>query len=168
MSFSTSIPTDNTVYSKVEYWNNRFIQEDNYEWIADYSTIKPLLCTVAEELGKRLNKPRERLSILMLGCGSSSLSIDMYNDNYKSQVNLDYSRVVIDKLLSRYSAEIKESAGRFNFVLGDMTKLEQTFRDEKFDIILDKCALDALLVEEKDPCKLRFNRLPCYTRKALR
>jgi hypothetical protein len=56
---------DNSKYSKVEYWNERYEDENEYDWLGDYSAIKPLILEWIPDKAK---------SILMLGCGNSSLS----------------------------------------------------------------------------------------------
>lgn len=63
--------------------NERYCEEgDNstFDWFKDYSQIKDLLAQVI---------PDKSLKILMLGCGNSALSEDMYNDGFQNIINVD-------------------------------------------------------------------------------
>lgn len=37
------IPSENSDYHSVNYWNNRFAQEENYEWCGAYDNFKTLI-----------------------------------------------------------------------------------------------------------------------------
>ena len=39
--------------------------------------------------------------ILIVGCGNSPLSEELYDEGYCNQVNIDYSSVVIDQMRKR-------------------------------------------------------------------
>ncbi len=73
---------------------------------------------------------------------------------YTNIVNIDYSRTVIEKM----SALHRDKAS-MQWLEMDMTKL--TFEDSSFDLVLDKAAMDAILVDEEDlydpkmECKLQ-------------
>lgn len=54
-------PKDNTVYHNVEYWDDRFQHEEQYEWLAAYSDVRALLTDVI--------KPDHK--VLIVGCGNS-------------------------------------------------------------------------------------------------
>lgn len=75
-------------YSSVDYWNYRYESEDAYEWFKGYSSFRHIIIDVV--------KPTDR--ILMLGCGNSNLSEDMYLDGFQNIVNVDYSAIVIEKM----------------------------------------------------------------------
>lgn len=75
--------------------NERYRQEGDdstFDWFRDYSQIKSLLTDLI---------PDKNLKILMLGCGNSALSEDMYNDGFKNITNVD---VRIKRTLRRYKA----------------------------------------------------------------
>ena len=71
------LPKENTSYKLKEYWDTRFSKEETFEWCKSYGDFKDLLC---RHVGRS-----DR--ILMLGCGNSILSEDMYNDGYRNIVN---------------------------------------------------------------------------------
>jgi hypothetical protein len=107
---SETIPKDNREYGSHGYWEKRFASEASYEWLANYSVVRPLL-------SKRLNRTDR---ILHVGCGNSGnlsqssahllsssssssssscvetdLAADLYKDGYTNITNIDYSSVVI-------------------------------------------------------------------------
>jgi len=47
----------NEDYNKIDYWNSRYADEEEFDWCKDYSVIKPLL--------QKYVRPEH--SILMLG-----------------------------------------------------------------------------------------------------
>ena len=55
----------NAKYAKKEYWNERYEDEVEYDWLGDYLTVKSLILEYI---------PNQSDRILMLGCGNSSLS----------------------------------------------------------------------------------------------
>jgi len=79
----------------------------------------------------------------MLGCGNSLLSRDMYLDGYRNIVNLDFSRVVIEKMAEKYAG-----FEGMSWVCMDMLNME--FPIECFDVVLEKGTIDALLVDQQD------------------
>lgn len=127
------LPENNIIYKKKEYWDERFEQEDAYDWLVTFDQVKSGL---VEHI-----KPSDR--ILMLGCGNSTLSADLYNAGYKNIVNMDYSPVVIDRMRTKY-ADMSE----MTWDVMDMKEL--TYEDKSFDVVLDKGSLDALMVDEGD------------------
>ena len=65
----------------------------------------------------------------------------MYNDGFEDITNIDISEVVIKKMSSKHP--------HLKFVQMDVTDLE--FGEEKFDLVIEKSTLDALLVDTKSP-----------------
>jgi hypothetical protein len=78
----------------------------------------------------------------------SALSGDMYASGYHHITNLDFSSVVIDAMRAKYDALFPGST--MKWVVGDMTRLDN-FAAGSFDVVIDKCAMDALLVDEGSP-----------------
>lgn len=70
----------NELYGTVEYWNERYSTEESFDWFKDYSQIRELLVELI---------PNKDSRILMLGCGNSTLSGDMYNDGFTNITNID-------------------------------------------------------------------------------
>ncbi len=126
------LPDRNEAYKLKEYWDERFTVEDNFEWCKSYSDFKHLM----------IQHVKKNDRILMLGCGTSRLSEDMYHDGYKNIVNIDYSPVVIEKMKQRHQNLVE-----MQYLVMDITKM--TFDKNSFDVVIEKATLDALLVDEK-------------------
>lgn len=81
----------NSAYGTQEYWDERYAKEApdaTFDWLKKYEDLKSYIHQFVPDSSKR---------VLHLGCGNSTLPIDMYDDGYEQQVNLDYSPVVIEK-----------------------------------------------------------------------
>jgi EEF1A lysine methyltransferase 4 len=128
MSF---IAENNAEYKSQEYWESRFTREEEYDWLMTYADVQPQI--------ERHLKHSDR--ILVIGCGNSKFSSELYDAGYHSIVNIDYSEVVINRM-KEMNAERKS----MQWVCMDMTQL--TFHDSSFDVVIDKAAMDAIMVDE--------------------
>ena len=126
---------DNTQFQKKEYWEERFAEEPEYDWLVSFAAIEPHV--------KQLISPDQR--VLIVGCGNSTLSADMYAAGYTNIVNIDFSAVVIDCMATKH-ADLTDMSWRTM----DMTKMDG-FGDGEFDVVLDKAAMDAIVTNEGDP-----------------
>lgn len=76
-------PGKTSDYLLPSYWNDRFRDEKGYEWFKGYEEFKhlllPHLC------------PGDK--ILILGCGNSSLTLDLWRDGFKDITSIDLSEV---------------------------------------------------------------------------
>ncbi|OMJ30127.1 Methyltransferase-like protein 13 [Smittium culicis] len=129
------LPKDNTEYSTKKYWDERYEKGSHdvvFDWFKTYSDIKDLINTYIKKDAK----------ILMLGCGNSSLSEDMYNDGYSEIVNIDFSEVVIDQM--------KERCSQTTMKWEVMDVLDLKYNSNEFDAIIDKGTMDALMCEKGD------------------
>jgi ubiquinone/menaquinone biosynthesis C-methylase UbiE len=118
-------------FSLDEYWSERYLKEKNqhFEWLDNYSSLKTLINTLLTEKDGK---------ILMLGCGNSKLSEEMYLDGYKNICNIDRCGIVISQMFNRNIEKPEMS-----WEVMDCTKL--TYESNTFDYLIDKCTLDTLL-----------------------
>ncbi len=77
-------------YLLPSYWNARFRDEEKYDWFKGYSSFKHLL--------QPHLKTTDR--ILILGCGNSSLTADLWKDGFQDITSIDLSEA--NPLLLRY------------------------------------------------------------------
>jgi len=126
----------NEEFRKKEYWDRRFEVEEEFEWFQPYNAFRHVT----------LNYMKPDDKILILGCGNSSLSRDLYDDGFKNIVNLDYSQIVIDKMQKKH-----QNCKEMSWVCMDMLNMD--FEDNTFDLIIEKGTIDALLVGQKDQWK---------------
>lgn len=127
------LPERNETYKLQEYWDKRYTKENNFEWCKRYGDFKDLM--------HRHVRKSDR--ILMLGCGNSTLSEDMYSDGYRNIVNIDFSPVVIENMKRKCQDMVD-----MKWIVMDIT--DMTFAPNSFDVVIEKATLDALLVEDKD------------------
>ncbi|EJD43760.1 S-adenosyl-L-methionine-dependent methyltransferase [Auricularia subglabra TFB-10046 SS5] len=128
-------PQNNRRYQDKDYWDERYAKDDGFhDWFKGYSELKPLLDELVPDRSAR---------ILMLGCGNSALSKDMWEAGYKNIVNIDYSPVVIDHMRTVHSG-----MDTMTWRVMDIRHLE--FEDGSFDVVIDKGTMDAMLAGVKD------------------
>ncbi|CAJ0593974.1 unnamed protein product [Cylicocyclus nassatus] len=123
---------DNRQYASREYWEERFKNEEEFEWLADFSAFKHLI----------LPNLRIDSRILHIGCGSSLMSMQLFDLGYRSITNVDYSEVLIGTKQRLYP-EMK-------WICDDIRSLD-SIHSNSFDVVLEKATLEALLVTEKSP-----------------
>ncbi|KAG6331101.1 hypothetical protein ID866_7988 [Astraeus odoratus] len=78
-----ALPQHNREYGTKEYWDLRYTQESSdatFDWFKSYVDLADDIRTLVPDRSAR---------ILMLGCGNSRFSEEMWNDGYKNIVNVD-------------------------------------------------------------------------------
>ena len=73
----------------------------------------------------------------MVGCGSSKLSVDLYDEGSKHIMNIDTSDVVIERMHNRNLLR-----DEMTYMVADVSKMP--FDDETFDVALDKSTMDCI------------------------
>eukprot|EP00760_Papus_ankaliazontas_P025475 PhM_4_TR2734/c0_g1_i1/m.9197 len=116
-------------YGKSEYWDERYKANDTtFDWFVSLEPLKEILLPLA--------KPE--VKILIVGCGNSRLSAQLYDAGAKNITNIDISEVVIGQMKQRY-----KDMDTMEWVRMDGTKME--FPDGTFDLVIDKATTDSLL-----------------------
>mmetsp|Transcript_8307 Transcript_8307/g.12349 ORF Transcript_8307/g.12349 Transcript_8307/m.12349 type:complete len:230 (-) Transcript_8307:65-754(-) len=130
------LPRCNREYAKKSYWEERFATEESFEWLASYKDVAPQL--------KKYLPACQSDPILVVGCGNSSFSYELYSEGgYSNITSIDYSENVI--------AAMKEKYPDMEWVCADMTDLnESVFPTNSFACVIDKAAMDALMSDEED------------------
>ena len=122
-------------YNKQVYWDSRYKTEDTFEWFGKgYHDFRNILQPYLQKCYK----------ILVLGCGNSPFSYDMYEDGYTQITNIDYSPICIEMMAEKY-----KNCEEMKWV--EMNIKDLHFAPKSFDAVIEKGTIDALLVEEKDP-----------------
>jgi len=144
----------NSDFKEKGYWDSRFQEEEEYDWLLTFEQFKGSLLRYFPKLDDSTTSSpgSEKIAhtgcgktrILVVGCGNSSFSADLYDSGYWNIVNIDYSQVVIDKMQAKYA----DRPG-MSWICMDMTRLEFEEGTE-FDVVVDKAAMDALMVDEGD------------------
>ncbi|PKI82566.1 hypothetical protein MVES1_003895 [Malassezia vespertilionis] len=127
----------NADFQTMQYWDKRYANEgpdEDFDWFRKYSDIREIIHELVPQRSSR---------ILMLGCGNSTLSKDMFDDGYTNIVNLDYSQVLIDKMRTRFR--------KLDWRVMDVRTLRENAAvlggAETWDAIIDKGTMDALMAE---------------------
>ncbi|XP_005374908.1 PREDICTED: methyltransferase-like protein 13 isoform X2 [Chinchilla lanigera] len=130
------LPKSSKEFGSVDYWEKFFQQRGKqaFEWYGTYLE----LCGVLH----KYIKPREK--VLVIGCGNSELSEQLYDVGYRDIVNIDISEVVIKQMRERNASRRPQ----MSFLKMDMTQME--FPDASFQVVLDKGTLDAVLTDEEE------------------
>ena len=118
-------------YGDKNYWEERYDEQNGttFDWLEDYESIKPII----DNLGIKKD-----FRILNVGCGNSEFSEKMYDEGYTHNYNIDICKNVIDFMAKR-------NEGKKGLHFNVMDVCDMTYKDETFDLIIDKSTIDALL-----------------------
>jgi len=126
------LPSTDDAFRQRRYWDDFFAKRGSraFEWYGGWADIKAPLLAIGAGTGR----------ILVVGCGNSSLSAEMYDAGMKDIVNVDYSEGVIEEMRSKNAA--REG---MTWVAGDAraTGLD----GGAMSLVVDKGTLDAMLPE---------------------
>ncbi|XP_074523549.1 eEF1A lysine and N-terminal methyltransferase [Halichoeres trimaculatus] len=127
------LPRSAEEFSSAEYWEKFFKKRGDkaFEWYGDYNT----LCGV---LHRYIKVPDQ---VLVVGCGNSELSEQLYDVGYKNLTNIDISETVVTHMNQRNS----ERRPGLTFQQVDAT--QTPYEDGSFQAALDKGTLDAVASE---------------------
>eukprot|EP00075_Anas_platyrhynchos_P030773 XP_027320026.1 EEF1A lysine methyltransferase 4 [Anas platyrhynchos] len=132
-------PTHPPRYRDWGYWEQRYRQgaAEPREWLGGFARFRELLEAEIKQGDK----------ILVLGCGTSTLSYDLHEGGYRDVTSIDFSPACIEAMRARYS-----HCPGLRWAVMDVRSL--AFPDASFDVVLEKATLDVLLVDEKDPWRV--------------
>lgn len=139
------LPKSSKEFGSADYWEKFFQHrgKKTFEWYGTYLEL-------CEVLHKYI-KPKEK--VLVIGCGSSELSEQLYDVGYQDIVNIDISEVVIKQMKERNGSR----RPHMSFLKMDMTHME--FPDATFQVVLDKGTLDAVLTDEEEKTLRQVDRM---------
>lgn len=129
-------PSSAKAYLDPHYWDERFSNEEHYEWFKDYSHFRHLI--------QAHTKPNS--SVLELGCGNSQLSEELYKDGITEITCIDLSAVAVEKMQKRLALK---GYNEIKVLEADMLNLP--FSNECFDVVIEKGTMDVLFVDSGDP-----------------
>lgn len=125
---------NNTVFKEQGYWEERFTEETEYDWLLSYEQLRTHLIPLLKVSDK----------ILIVGCGNSRLSAGLYDAGFTDIVNIDFSATVIERMKKTHI----EERPHMQWITMDMTDMH--FEPASFDVVIDKASMDALMVDEGD------------------
>ncbi|EFO90711.1 hypothetical protein CRE_07991 [Caenorhabditis remanei] len=120
----------NSQYARMDYWDERFKTEKNFEWLSGLEAFEHIITPLISKDSR----------IAHIGCGSSQVSMQLWNLGFKNITNVDYSQVLIEngKLEHPY----------MEWVTDDITTLANC-ESSSFDVVFEKATIEAILVTEK-------------------
>nr|XP_055041846.1 eEF1A lysine and N-terminal methyltransferase [Misgurnus anguillicaudatus] len=136
------LPRTAEEFSSADYWERFFRKrgEKAFEWYGDYNS----LCGVLH----KYIKPRDK--VLVVGCGNSELSEQLYDVGYHQLTNIDISETVVSHMNQRNT----ERRPDLTFQQVDATQTD--FESGSFQAALDKGTLDAMASEEEGALAARM------------
>ncbi|CAP24584.1 Protein CBG03740 [Caenorhabditis briggsae] len=120
----------NSQYARMDYWDERFKTEKNFEWLSGLDAFQHLITPLISKDS----------SIAHVGCGSSQVSMQLWDLGYTNITNIDYSQVLIDNGSLKYPC--------MKWVADDITILKNC-ESSSFDVVFEKATIEAILVNEK-------------------
>jgi len=119
-------------YGKVEYWEERYTRDpEPFDWYQRWAGVKD---TFTQFIQASHN-------ILVVGCGNSRLSEELYEEGYHNITNIDISGTVIKAMQEKY----RDKPG-MSYKQMDSRALEMP--EATFNVVIDKAMLDAILCGE--------------------
>ncbi|XP_069087543.1 eEF1A lysine and N-terminal methyltransferase isoform X2 [Pleurodeles waltl] len=139
------LPRSSQEFASAQYWERFFRRRGTraFEWYGGYTE----LCGVLHKYIKTRDK------VLVIGCGNSELSEQMYDIGYEDLANIDISEVVIRQMTERNAVR------RHKMTFQHMDMLDMRFPDSHFQVVLDKGTLDAVLTDEEEKTVERVNQM---------
>lgn len=115
-----------------------------FEWVVGFSEIQRFL--ESEFTGISTSIPKEEQRVLVLGCGTSTLSKELADRGYGEVVSIDNDAGCIKHMERTFGSDARMKWYTYDLVehVGDDALIGRT---ETFDIVVDKGTLDAILVE---------------------
>lgn len=138
------LPKSRTEFQSKTFWEKFFQKRtSSFEWYGEYLD----LCHVIHRYLKPQNKA------LIIGCGNSKLSEELYDVGYTNLYNIDISDTVIKQMVAKNHLKRPD----MTFVVMDTTAL--TYENDSFDCILDKGTLDAIFTDESSETLLKVRKM---------
>ncbi|NXJ10949.1 MET13 protein, partial [Odontophorus gujanensis] len=140
------LPRSPGEFGSAPYWDRFFRQRGQrpFEWYGAFPELCPVL----------LKYVRPRDKVLVVGCGNSELSEQMYDTGMcEDIVNIDISDTVIRQMQERSASR----RPKMSYLQMDM--LQMDFPDAHFQVALDKGTLDAILTDDEEITLSKVDRM---------
>ena len=147
------LPENHSEFRTQQYWNDFFIKrqattteddgnvESTFEWYGDWSDMSSVVAAYI---------PPSTGEVLVIGCGNSTTSEDMFAQGYTCVTSIDFSDVVIqemtDKTVDVTNTIADQATSWLRYEKMDFLNME--YPDGRFRLVFDKGALDALMADD--------------------
>ncbi|CAK0840446.1 unnamed protein product, partial [Prorocentrum cordatum] len=117
-------------YADPGFWERRFDEtEGTFDWYATYREL--------EGVFSEFCPPVPGLDVLVVGCGNSALSGELWQAGYQRVTNIDISAAAVSKMEERFAGT------GMSWQVMNATAMD--FEDCSFDLAVDKGTLDAMM-----------------------
>ncbi|XP_054240360.1 eEF1A lysine and N-terminal methyltransferase isoform X2 [Indicator indicator] len=140
------LPRSPGEFGSARYWDRFFRQRGQrpFEWYGAFPELCPVL--------HKYIRPRDK--VLVVGCGNSELSEQMYDTGTcEDIVNIDISDAVIRQMQERSGSK----RPKMSYLVMDMFQMD--FPDAEFQVVLDKGTLDAILTDEEEATLVKADKM---------
>ncbi|KAF4650801.1 hypothetical protein FOL47_000844 [Perkinsus chesapeaki] len=134
-------------YADAKFWDDRFSEEIGQQYVtaselSDFSSIH----TGSDIANSLWLQTREVLRlVLMIGCGNSRLPEELVKEHgFRHVCCIDLSTVAIEGM-AKYYMEDAELRTKLEWLNVDATKMGAYFNGRRFDLIIEKGTLDAMM-----------------------
>jgi Methyltransferase domain len=147
---SPLLPAQIDDFRSPQFWKQFFEARGgkSFEWYGEWQSF-------ANNFTKLVNDRSAR--ILILGCGNSRMSEQLYQAGYSAITNVDFDAGVIDEMKRKHAKNCPD----MKWITLDVTKMKPSdqsagkegdgIADESFDVVLDKGTMDAMFTDDKNP-----------------
>lgn len=112
-------------FARQDYWDDRYARGDEHEWSSlEYPDLKQAF---EEILPPATSQPQ----LLHLGCGTSTLTRDLYDAGYHTQMNIDFSPEAIKTMSERFARD------GVSWLVQDVRDMKDV-ADGSVDVAIDK------------------------------
>lgn len=133
-------------YYSQTYWDNRYSYYlKEMDWYTNFDKINKdfgIIDKINEIFVHGKGISIHKLKILEMGCGNSTLSIDLYKHNFQNITAIDFSNVIISRMQEKYS-----NINQVKFMCVDFNNLSDHYKENTYDIIIEKAGLDSIAIK---------------------
>jgi spermidine synthase/SAM-dependent methyltransferase len=137
------LPERSGDFASKAYWDEFFAQRDAFEWYGEYKDFR-------EKLRPHLNRRQSGtedsegpVEVLVVGCGTSELSVQLHDDGVGHITSIDFSETVVDGMREKNAVP----RPTMTWLTMDVTRMDG-FSDASFDVVVDKGTFDAVVSDD--------------------
>jgi SAM-dependent methyltransferase len=124
----------------------------HFEWLLGYADIRQFLLPSSIP-ARAADGGVDDLRAIVLGCGTSTLGVDLLREGWRTVVNIDNDAAQIEHMRAQFPqpAPAPGDTPSLEFLVGDLCDCEQAgcaqLIPDSFDLAVDKGTLDCILAE---------------------
>ena len=156
-SQASLLPADHSEFRSKQYWNDFFVKRQattgaagetvsTFEWYGEWSDVQEI---VTAYVPLAASDAAAGDHTLVIGCGNSTTSEEMFAQGYRRVTSIDFSDIVIAEMREKTQGVVRAEAAAAAWLRFEkMDMLNMTFEAAHFNMVFDKGALDALMSDE--------------------